>query len=190
MNELTIAPPEAVLAPATMTGDEALTLRLLLSRRESDGALQVPPGGLPWVLLGDKALRLDPAPLRTLFRGARDLGEFGSAPPREYDPVFAFLEVNLGRIVAARGSPLRDDEAVELFSAMRRRPDGRYQSPLYVYFRAALQALLLVRPTSEKELDAVLRRLERSARTFRADAASTNYHDDVLAGLLAQHTGA
>ena len=47
-----------------------------------------------------------------------------------------------------------------------------------------------MRPTSERELAAVLRRLERSARTFRAGAASTNYHDDVLAGLLAQHTGA
>ena len=173
-----------------MSGNEALTLRLVLVHRERDNALLLPPDGLPWVLRGQEPLRLDPAQLRTLFRGAHDPGDFGSQPPREYDPVFAFLEVQLGQIVAARGTSLRDDEAIELFSTMRRRPDGRYQSPLFVYFRAALQVLLLVRPTSEKEFDAVLRRLERSARNFRASSASTHYHDNVLAGLLARYTGA
>jgi hypothetical protein len=190
MNEIQITPPETVLTPTTMGASELLSMRLVFAHGEADHALQLPPSGLPWVMRDDHALRLDPTPLRSLFRGASDPGEFGSTPSPEYDPVFSFLEVQLGRVVAARGTPLRDDEAVDLFSAMRRRPDGRYQSPLYVYFRAALQVLLTIRPTSEREFDAVLRRLERSARTFRADSASTNYHGKVLSGLLGSFTGA
>jgi hypothetical protein len=90
----------------------------------------------------------------------------------------------LAAIQQRLGKPLRDDDALKLFSEMRRRPDGKFQSPLYVYFRAALRLLLLARPTSEREYDAVLRRLERSARTFRTDGASTWYQDKVLVDLL------
>jgi hypothetical protein len=61
---------------------------------------------------------------------------------------------------------------------------------LYLYFRAVLRVLLLRRPTSEREFDAILARLERSARTFRKSATSTNYYDHVIADLLGDFTGA
>lgn len=127
---------------------------------------------------------LGDAPLRSLFRGARVVQEFGSTPPPEYDLVFAFIERPLALFAAASAPRVRDEEFERLFSELRRRPDGRYQSPLYLYCQAVLRALLLLRPTSESEFDAVLRRLARSARTFSEGATSTHYFDNVLGPLL------
>jgi len=182
MNELAL--PDTALAPTSLPTSELVTLRLSLARGP-DGSLALPTGdAIPVRAPGGVVLRLDLGPIRTLFRGTRDPGEFAGAPPPEYDPVFALLELSLAAIQQGLGKPLRDDDAMKLFSEMRRRPDGKFQSPLYVYFRAALRLLLLARPTSEREYDAVLRRLERSARTFRTDGASTWYQDKVLVDLL------
>lgn len=179
-----LALPDTALAPTSLPRSELIMLRLDLARGP-DGTLALPAGDAVPVRAPDGAvLRLELGPIRPLFRGDRDPGEFVSAPPPEYDPVFALLEINLAAIQQRLGKPLRDDDALKLFSEMRRRPDGKFQSPLYVYFRAALRLLLLARPTSEREYDAVLRRLERSARTFRTDGASTWYQDKVLVDLL------
>lgn len=127
---------------------------------------------------------LGDAPLRTLFRGGRVVEEFGSAPPAEYDTVFAFIERPMALYCAACAQPVRDEEFEKLYSELRRRPDSRYQSPLYRYLQAVLRTLLLLRPTSESEFEAVLRRLARSARTFGGGATSTHYFDNALRPLL------
>jgi hypothetical protein len=142
----------------------------IIARRGSSGPLE-------FNVLGD-------APLRSLFRGGRVVQEFGSTPPPEYDLVFAFIERPLALFAAASVPRVRDEEFERLFAELRRRPDGRYQSPLYRYAQAVLRALLLLRPTSESEFDAVLRRLARSARTFSEGATSTHYFDKVLGPLL------
>ncbi len=127
---------------------------------------------------------LGDAPLRSLFRGGRVVQEFGDRPPPGYDLVFAFIERPLALFAAALVPTVRDAEFEKLFAELRRRPDGRYQSPLYRYAQAVLRSLLLLRPTSESEFDAVLRRLARSARSFGAGATSTHYFDNALQPLL------
>jgi|GEM_PF-2128044 len=140
-------------------------------------ALRAAPGPTNFRALGD-------APLRSLFRGGRAVQEFGSTPPAEYDLVFAFIERPMALFCAASAHPVRDEEFERLYTELRRRPDGRYQSPLYRYLQAVLRALLLLRPTSESEFEAVLRRLARSARTFGGGATSTHYFDNALRPLL------
>lgn len=142
----------------------------------SDAPFMVRRGSAP----GLELHALGDAPLRSLYRGGRVVAEFGSTPPSEYDMVFAFIERPLALFAASSAQPVRDQDFEKLFTELRRRPDGRYQSPLYRYFQAILRALLLLRPTSESELDAVLRRLARSARTFSEGATSTHYFDNVL----------
>lgn len=140
-------------------------------------ALRAAPGPADLRALGD-------APLRSLFRGGRAVQEFGSTPPDEYDIVFAFIERPMALFCAACAHPVRDEEFEKLYTELRRRPDGRYQSPLYRYLQAILRTLLLLRPTSESEFEAVLRRLARSARTFGGGATSTHYFDNALRPLL------
>jgi len=173
--------PASELAPL-----ELLTWEVMLP---SDDAGRPAAPDHPWIVrrgaVGAMEFRALPdAPLRSLYRGGRVVAEFGSTPPGEYDPVFAFIERPLALFCAASAAPVRDAEFEKLFSELRRRPDGRYQSPLYRYLQAVLRALLLLRPTSESELDAVLRRLARSARTFGDGATSTYYFDKVLGPLL------
>ena len=57
--------------------------------------------------------------------------------------------------------------------------DGR-GGPLFQYARAAAQVALLLRPTSDGEFDAVLRRIERSTRTFGDGPTSTSYLERAL----------
>jgi hypothetical protein len=140
-------------------------------------ALRAAAGTADFRALGD-------APLRSLFRGGRAVQEFGSAPPAEYDIVFAFIERPMALFCAACAHPARDEEFEKLYTELRRRPDSRYQSPLYRYLQAVLRTLLLLRPTSESEFEAVLRRLARSARTFGGGATSTHYFDNALRPLL------
>jgi hypothetical protein len=110
--------------------------------------------------------------------------EFGQTPPDEYALVFAFVERPMALFAARGASPVRDQDFEKLDSELRRRPDGRYQSSLYRYAQAVLRALLLLRPTSESEFEALLRRLARSARTFSEGATSTHCFHSALAPLL------
>lgn len=176
----------ATLPPSAFAPWEMLTCEVMLP---TDDAGRPAAPERPWIVRRGRAdatefLALPEAPLRSLYRGGRVVEEFGSTPPGEYDPVFAFIERPLALFCAASASPVRDAEFEKLFSELRRRPDGRYQSPLYRYLQAVLRSLLLLRPTSESELDAVLRRLARSARTFSDGATSTHYFDKVLGPLL------
>lgn len=177
----------AVLPPSELAPPDMLAWNVMLPVDPdghpivSDGAWMVahnPPSGPPEVV------RLEPLPLRSLFRGDRVVQEFGSTPPPEYALVFASIERPLARFAASSVSCVRDAEFEKLFSELRRRPDGRYQSALYRYAQAVLRLLLLLRPTSESEFDAVLRRLARSARTFGTSPTSTNYFTHALEPLL------
>jgi len=189
-NTLTIpADPStlAVLPPSDLALPELITWEVMLPVG-ADGrpivsddvwmAIHRRPSGSPEVV------RLDLVPLRSLFRGDRVVQEFGSTPPPEYDLVFACIERPLARFAAQSVPCVRDVEFEKLFSELRRRPDGRYQSALYRYAQAVLRLLLHLRPTSASEFDALLRRLARSARVFSTSVTSTNYFSNVLEPLL------
>jgi hypothetical protein len=174
----------ALLPPAALPLPELLSWEVMLPADAADAAAGpwlvrhlAPAGAMTVHRLGD-------APLRSLFRGATAVAEFGSTPPPEYDLVFAFIERPMALFCAAAPSPVRDQDFEKLYTELRRRPDGRYQSPLYRYLQAVLRALLLLRPTSESEFEAALRRLARSARTFSEGATSTHYFANALAPLL------
>ena len=68
-----------------------------------------------------------------------------------------------------------DEEFIELYSAMRRRPDGKSLGPLHdVVWQAACLALGMTQ-VSEAEFSAVFGQLTRSVRHFRAGHTSRNY---------------
>jgi hypothetical protein len=63
----------------------------------------------------------------------------------------------------------------EVFSILRRRPDGRSEGFVHDYLWQAAALILGTRPLSQAEFEAILARLERSCRTFEQGATSLNY---------------
>ena len=118
-------------------------------------------------------------PLRSLFRGDRKAFEDRRAPPDDLLTVFHTIEGTLAEWCVLSKTRVRDEQFAQLYSELRRRPDGR-GGPLFQYARAAAQVALLLRPTSEAEFDAVLRRIERSTRTFSDGPMSTGYLERAL----------
>jgi hypothetical protein len=69
----------------------------------------------------------------------------------------------------------RDAEMLEVFSALRRRPDGRSLGFVHDYMWQAAALMLGITPLSQAEFEAILSRLERSCRTFEMGPTSRNY---------------
>ncbi len=114
--------------------------------------------------------------LRPLFRGDRrpppdnEMAHY----PTEYVMFFYRIERNVLLFSSVTRDPT-DAQFVDVYSQMRRRPDGRSTGPLHdVVWQAAALALGL-RPWSEAEFTAVFGQLARSARHFKMGSASRNY---------------
>ena len=111
--------------------------------------------------------------LRALFRGDKQppvLGDF----PDAYQEIFILLDLHVLEISKLFGDR-RDAEMREIFSALRRRPDGRSSSFVHDYMWQAAAMILATRPLSQAEFEAIMARLERSARTFETDPTSRNF---------------
>jgi hypothetical protein len=111
--------------------------------------------------------------LRTLFRGNAQPPELGDHP-MAYNGSFALLDLHaleISKFVGAR----RDEEMLEIYSALRRRPDGRSLGIVHDYMWQAAAIILGTRPLSQAEFEAIFSRLERSCRTFRIGPTSRNY---------------
>jgi hypothetical protein len=111
--------------------------------------------------------------LRALFRGTRQppvLGDY----PEAYEDSFLLLDLHALEISEFFGDR-RDDEMLEVYSSLRRRPDGRSLGFVHDYMWQAAAILLGTRPLSQAEYEAILGRLERSCRTFRHGPTSRNY---------------
>jgi hypothetical protein len=111
--------------------------------------------------------------LRALFRGDRKpplLGDY----PEAYNESFMLLDLHALEISKFFGDR-RDDEMLEIYSALRRRPDGRSLGFVHDYMWQAAALMLGVRPLSQAEYEAILERLERSCRTFSMGPTSRNY---------------
>ena len=111
--------------------------------------------------------------LRALFRGDAQPPHLGDYPAA-YNGSFALLDlhaIEISRFVGDR----RDEEMLEIFSMLRRRPDGRSLGLVHDYMWQAVAIILGTRPLSQAEFEAILSRMERSCRTFRMGPTSRNY---------------
>jgi hypothetical protein len=63
---------------------------------------------------------------------------------------------------------------LEIYSNLRRRPDGRSLGFFHDYLWQAAALILGTRVLSKAEYEAILARLERSCRTFRMGPTSRN----------------
>ena len=111
--------------------------------------------------------------LRALFRGDRKppvLGDY----PEAYNESFSLLDLHALEISKFFGDR-RDEEMLEIYSALRRRPDGRSLGFVHDYMWQAAAIVLGTRPLSQAEFEAIMARLERSCRTFAMGPTSWNY---------------
>ncbi len=68
----------------------------------------------------------------------------------------------------------RDAELRDIYSALRRRPDGRSLGFVHDYIWQAAALILGTRPLSQAEFEAIMARMERSCRTFEQGPTSRN----------------
>ncbi len=111
--------------------------------------------------------------LRSLFRGDRQppvLGDY----PEAYNDSFILFDLHVLEICKFFGDR-RDAEMKEIYSSLRRRPDGRSLGFVHDYLWQAAALVLGTRPLSQAEFEAIMERLERSCRTFEMDPTSRNY---------------
>ena len=114
--------------------------------------------------------------LTGLFRGdaaAPDSMEMKFYPD-EYHSFFFDIESNLV-MLADLDLPPTDQQFVEAYSTVRRRPNGKSVSSLHDMVWQCTCLALALQPWSAKECEAVLAQLARSARSFRMGASSRNY---------------
>jgi len=111
--------------------------------------------------------------LRALFRGNRQppvLGDY----PEAYNDSFILFDLHALEISKFFGDR-RDAEMKEIYSMLRRRPDGKSLGYVHDYMWQAAALVLGTRPLSQAEFEAIMARLERSCRTFELGPSSRNY---------------
>jgi hypothetical protein len=85
------------------------------------------------------------------------------------------IEQQVLNVDAAIGRPAYDDDVMEAFSAIRRRPDGRSLGLVHDLLWQSVALAVGLRPTSPAELSAIMSRLELSVRRWRQHTGSTAY---------------
>jgi hypothetical protein len=113
-------------------------------------------------------------PVRELFKGDRKAPELSRGPTPDLEPVFMLLAYTVVRFCEADGRDETDQEMEQVYTLLRRRPDGA-GGRLFAYLRAAARLYMSVRDVSAAEYEAVMRRLTKSARSFSSPPLSRNY---------------
>ena len=122
---------------------------------------------------GTKTCRWTTESLSALFRGDGKppvLGDY----PEAYQDSFMLLDLHALEMSKFFGDR-RDEEMLEIYSNLRRRPEGRSLGFFHDYMWQAAALMLGSRVLSKAEYEAILSRLERSCRTFRMGPTSRNY---------------
>jgi hypothetical protein len=122
---------------------------------------------------GTKVVEWRVESLASLFRGDTKPASMEKFPP-EYIPLFAIIEQQVIVYADIFGAPT-DEEMMGVYSNLARLPDGRGHTLLHEHMWQACALALGTRPWSRAELEAVLRRLQRSCRAFRIGPGSRNY---------------
>jgi len=115
--------------------------------------------------------------LRALFRGddkAPSDEELRNGVPPHYVPFVHAIESHVLTFGTIGRTPA-DVEFAEVYSAMRRRPDGASGGVLHDLAWQAAAFELGLRPWSGEEFAALFKRLEKSAKTFNMGRGSQNY---------------
>ena len=120
----------------------------------------------------DKVMVWRASSLRALFRGDAQPPHLGDQP-QAYQEGFALFDAHLADYSVTAGCP-RDAELEQVFAALRKRLDGRSLGCLHDQFWRVSSLLLATRPLSQAEFEAIMARLERSARTFGQGSTSSN----------------
>jgi hypothetical protein len=116
--------------------------------------------------------------LRELFRGTAAPPASMQTPPPEYDRYFAFIEMHVLQYSDNFGDKT-DGEFEEIFSNLRRRPDGRSLGPLHDYLWQVLAVLLGGCVLSEAQYEAIVGRLALSASHFKLGPSSRFYTESL-----------
>ena len=114
----------------------------------------------------------EPDSLQSLFRGDRQppvLGDY----PEAYNDSFVLIDLHMLEISKFSGDR-RDAELKDIYSALRRRPDGRSLGFVHDYIWQAAALILGTRRLSQAEFEAIMARMERSCRTFEQGPTSRN----------------
>jgi hypothetical protein len=112
-------------------------------------------------------------PLTELFRGDKQPPVLGDHPDA-YNACFAMLDYHLVQISKVLGDR-RDTEMREIYSQLRRRPDGKSLGFVHDYIWQAVALMLGLHVLSQAEFEAIMARLERSCRRFEQGSTSRNY---------------
>jgi len=143
-------------------------------RLTEDKRLHLPDRHIVLVDDNDKVAEWKVASLRELFRGERVPPKMGDYPAPEYSVLYYFIETHAITFCNGFGDKT-DREFDEIYSNLRRRPDGRSLGPLHDFLWQVLALLLGTRIVSQAEFEAVLGRLSRSASTYSMGSVSRNY---------------
>jgi hypothetical protein len=174
--KLRVIEMEASLAVAVANAElDWRQLRPVLPPR-ADGRTAVAPRNTVILTDGARTGSWAVPSLRALFRGNR-------APPPEsemahYPVEFTdlFYCVEYQALAATDGVRIpTDDEFIEIYAAMRRRPDGKSLGPVHDAVWQASCLVLGMSRYSEAEFDAAFAQLTRSVRHFRIGQPSRNY---------------
>lgn len=126
------------------------------------------------ICCGNRIIHWRVESIRALFRGNRIPPELKHYP-EEYVSIFAAIEQPIADFSEQPELSLSDADFKEIFSAMRRRPDGRRINLMHDLVWQATALTLALYPCSESEYSAIFLRLEKSARTFNMGQGSKNY---------------
>ena len=118
--------------------------------------------------------------LSSLFRGTAPAPSLEKYPA-EYIPLFATIEEQV-LIYADIFDEPTDDDMKGVYSNLARLPDATGHTLLHNHMWQACALALGTRPWSGMQLEAVLRRLQRSCRTFHTHAGSRNYLNTLRRG--------
>jgi hypothetical protein len=135
---------------------------------------------------GNEVWQWEADSLRALFRGEAQppvLGDY----PEAYNECFLLLDMHVLELSRFFGDR-RDAEMKEIYSLLRRRPDGKSMGFVHDYMWQAAALMLAMRALSQAEFEAIMGRLERSCRTFEQGPASRNYAT-TLRNTLGQEDG-
>ena len=177
-----ISPPvrvdglEATLRPLVAGSPNPVELQKLSLAVPSEGKAIVLPDRRDITLYdGKNFIHWRVESLRALFRGDRQPPQDMREYPAQCFPFFHGVDRHVMALSDTEGMNLPDTEFVEIFSAMRRRPDGRRLNTMHDVVWQAAAVCLGLTPWSEAEYNAIFLRLEHSARTFNLGQSSRNY---------------
>ena len=121
--------------------------------------------------------------IRELFRGNRNPGSLGNTSDVKYMYIITYVERQWIALVNEEFLDVpRDMTMKEIYSQLRRRPDGSSHNTdtIYSVIWQCLAFLTGVMEISEAEYTAILSRLVRSASTFCTSVATKNMYEQLL----------